>query len=109
MHLGKIDYENFRLEYQVHSSSVILVMEFLQLSFQISYNQTDPDSQVTDSYQFVIVFVNHGLPEMSSAYTGRTGNTIVGAVSSTQLPGFHQFAIFIKKLVQFFEVLHSHC
>jgi hypothetical protein len=46
---------------------------------------------------------------MGSAYTGRTGNAIVGAVSGTQLPGFHQFAIFIKELVQFFEVLHSHC
>ena len=98
-----------RLEYQVHSSSVILVMEFLQLSVQINYNQTEPDAQITDSYQFVIVFVDHGLPEMSSAYTGRTGNAIVGAVSGTQLPSFHQFAIFIKELVQFFEVLHSHC
>jgi hypothetical protein len=55
------------------------------------------------------IFVDHGLPEMGSAYTGRTGNAIVGAVSGTQLPGFHQFAIFIKELVQFFEVLHSHC
>ena len=109
MHLSKIEYENFRLEYQAHSSSVILVMKFLQRSVQISYNQTDPNAQITSSYQFVIVFVDHGLPEMGSAYTSRTGNAIVGAVSSTQLPGFHQFAIFIKKLVQFFEVLHSHC
>ena len=49
-----------------------------------------------------------GLPEMGAAYTGRTRNTIIGTASGTQVPGFHQFAIFIKELVQFFEVLHSH-
>ena len=61
MHLGKIDYENFRLEYQVHSSSVILVMEFHQRLIQISNNWTDPNAQITDSYQFVIVFVDSWL------------------------------------------------